>query len=98
MPVYPASDYAPVTTEINSDEIYYVLATPSTTTFTLSSTKNGTTAIPLSTGTGLSLKIRTATLIGTVPIPIRSYVDSVVNDGTQRVEKYYWVRHRVNRT
>lgn len=98
MPVYPTSNYAPVTTEINSDEIYYVLSTPSTTTFTLSSTKNGTTAVNLSTGVGLNLKVRTATLIGTVPIPIRSYVDSVVNDGTQRVEKYYWVRHRVNRT
>lgn len=98
MPIYPQADYAPVATEINSDEIYYVLTTPSTTTFTISSTKTGTTPVNLSTGTGLSLKIRTATLIGTVPVPIRSYVDNVVNDGTQRVEKYYWVRHRVNRT
>lgn len=97
MPIYPESNYAPSTTEINSEEIYYVLATPSATTFTLSSTKNGTTPVNLSTGTGLALKIRTATLIGTVPVPIRSYVDSVVNDGTQRVEKYYWVRHRINR-
>ena len=95
MPIYPMSSY---NTEINNSEIYYVLATPSTTTFTLSSTKNGTTGMSLTTGSGLSLKIRTATLIGTVPVPIRSYVDSVVNDGTQRVEKYYWVRHRVNRT
>ena len=96
MPVYPSASYN--TTEIDTNEIYYVLATPTTTTFTLSSTKNGTTPILLSTGSGLSLVIRTATLIGTVPVPIRSYVDSVVNKGTQRVEKYYWVRHRINRT
>lgn len=103
MPIYFMSDYKPVNTEISSDEIYYVLTAPYTTTqadsttFTITSTKNGTTPVDLSTGTGLGLKIRTATLIGTVPVPIRSYVDSVVNDGTGRVEKYYWVRHRINR-
>ena len=98
MPIYPETDYKPgATLELSSSEIYYVLSTPSDTTFTLSSTKNGATPIPLTAGTSLNLKIRTATLIGTVPVPIRSYVDSVVNDGTQRVEKYYWVRHRINR-
>lgn len=98
MPIYFETDYKPgATTELSSAEIYYVLATPSTTTFTLSSTKNGTTPLALTAGTSLNLKIRTATIIGTVPVPIRSYVDSVVNDGTQRVEKYYWVRHRINR-
>lgn len=98
MPIYPETDYKPgSTTELSSAEIYYVLSTPSTTTFTLSSTKNGVTPVALTAGTSLNLKMRTATLIGTVPVPIRSYVDSVVNDGTQRVEKYYWVRHRINR-
>lgn len=99
MPIYFEADYKPgATTELSSAEIYYVLATPSTTTFTISSTKNGTTPVALTAGTSLNLKVRTATLIGTVPVPIRSYVDTVVNDGTQRVEKYYWVRHRINRT
>ena len=94
MPIYFQSDYI---TEITSSQVYYVLATPSTTTFTISSTKNGTTVVNLTTGAGLGLKVLTATLIATVPVPIRSYVDSVVNEGTQRVEKYYWVRHRINR-
>lgn len=99
MPVYPEVDYTPGGTikEIDSSSVYYVLATPTTTTFTLSATKNGTTPIALTGGTGLSIKIRTATLLGTVPIPIRTFVDTVVNEGTGRVEKYYWVRHRVNR-
>lgn len=99
MAVYPESDYIPVSaTEIDSNLVYYVLATPTTTTFTLTATKGGSTAVNLTTGSGLSLKIRTAALLDSVPIPIRNYVDTVVNAGTGRVEKYYWVRHRVNRT
>lgn len=99
MPIYFEADYKPISAiELNSSEIYYVLtAAPGSSTFTISSTKNGTTPISLTAGTSLNLKVRTATLIGTVPVPIRSYVDSVVNDGTQKVEKYYWVRHRINR-
>jgi hypothetical protein len=94
MPVYPLDNY---TTGIDSNNIYYVLATPTTNTFTLTSTKNGTTPVSLTSGSGLNLTIRTATLLGSVPIPVRSFVDNVANDGTGRVEKYYWVRHRINR-
>jgi hypothetical protein len=94
MPVYPVDSY---TTQIDPDSIYYVLATPTTTSFTLTSTKNGTTPVTLTSGTSLNLRIRTATLLGAVPTPVRSFVDNVANDGTGRVEKYYWVRHRINR-
>jgi hypothetical protein len=94
MPVYPVDNY---TTEIDSNSIYYVLATPTTNTFTLTGTKNGTTPVSLTSGSGLNLTIRTATLLGSVPVPVRSFVDNVANDGTGRVEKYYWVRHRINR-
>ncbi len=94
MPVYPVDNYS---TQINSENVYYVLEAPSTTSFTLTSTKNGTTAITLSDSISLNLRIRTATLLGAVPTPVRSFVDNVANDGTGRVEKYYWVRHRINR-
>lgn len=95
MPVYPIDNY---NTQIDSESIYYVLTTPTTNTFTLTATKNGTTPVSLSSGTSLNLRIRTATLLGSVPIPVRSFVDTVANDGTGRVEKYYWIRHRINRT
>ena len=94
MPIYPID----TSNGIDSDNIYYVLTTPTASTFTLSSTKNGTTPVTLSSGTSLNLRIRTATLLGSVPVPVRSFVDNVANDGTGRVEKYYWVRHRINRT
>lgn len=93
MPIYPES----TSNGITSDSIYYVVATPSSTTFTVTSTKNSTTPDTLTNGSSLALKFRTATLLGTVPVPIRSFTDTVVNEGTGRVEKYYWVRHKVNR-
>jgi hypothetical protein len=93
MPVYPMD----TNSGLDSNSIYYVLTTPTTNTFTLTSTKNGTTPVTLTSGSGLTLTIRTATLLGSVPIPVRSFVDNVANDGTGRVEKYYWVRHRINR-
>jgi hypothetical protein len=98
MPIFPVDNYTPAsTTELDSNSIYYVLTTPTTSTFTLTDTKNGTTPVDLSTGSSLSFKFRTATLLGAVPVPIRSFVDTVANEGSGRVEKYYWVRHRINR-
>jgi len=95
MPIYPQDS----SNGISSDTIYYVVEididdVPNT--FSISATKNSETGDSFTSGTGLSLNIRTATLLATVPVPIRSYVDNVVNDGTGRVEKYYWVRHKVN--
>lgn len=98
MPIYPMDDYTPVSSvELNSNNVYYVLTTPTPSTFTLASTKAGVTAVDLSTGSSLTFKFRTATLLGAVPVPIRSFIDTVANEGTSRVEKYYWVRHRINR-
>ena len=61
---------------------------------------NNPMASPLifESGSALNIPIRTATLLASVATPTRSYVDSVVNEGTNRVEKYYWVRHKVLRT
>jgi hypothetical protein len=91
MPIYPRED----SNGLVSSGIYYVLSTPSTTAFTVTNVKNSNIATTLINGTGLSLKILTGTLIATVPVPTRSYVDTLVNDATGRVEKYYWVRHKV---
>jgi hypothetical protein len=93
MPVYPQI----TANNIQETEIYYVVATPTATTFKLSATKGGT-AISFTAGTGLSIKIRTATLLATTPVPARSYVDNIANEETGRVEKYYWVRYKVLRS
>jgi hypothetical protein len=94
MPIYPQTTL----NGVSSEAIYYVVSAPpeTPTVFTMSATKNSEVGDTFTTGSGLTLEIRTATLLATVPVPIRSYVDSVVNDGTGKVEKYYWVRHKVN--
>jgi hypothetical protein len=98
MPIYPVDNYiVSSTTQIDSNDIYYVLTTPTTTSFTLTAVKAPPATVTLTNGTSLNLRIRTATLLGAVPTPVRSFVDSIPNEGTGRVEKYYWVRHRINR-
>lgn len=87
-----------------STATYYVLTVPTTTTFTVSTTRSivspatSPATANLTNGTGLNLKIRTATLLATVPVPTTSFIDNIVNDATGRVEKYYWVRHRVTQS
>lgn len=82
--------------------VHEVLGDPMTsTTFKLSLIRpgeTGSTALTFTPGTGLNIPIRTATLLASVAMPTRSYVDSIVNEDTNRVEKYYWVRHKVLRT
>lgn len=93
MPVYPQS----TANGIDEAQIYYVVAVPTTTTFKLSLSKGGT-PIVFTAGTSLSIKIRTATLLATTPVPARSYVDNLANVETGRVEKYYWIRYKVLRS
>ncbi len=86
---------------LDNTKVYFVYEVLSTTTFKLSLVRPGgvgSAPLTFTTGTGLSLPIRTATLLTSVSTPSRSYVDSIVNEGTNRVEKYYWVRHKVLRT
>ena len=92
MPIYPQT----ALNGVSNEAVYYVVSTPTATTFTMSATKNSEVGDTFTSGSGLTLEIRTATLLATVPVPVRSYVDNVVNEGTGRVEKYYWVRHKVN--
>ena len=82
---------------LDPTRVYFVKSVLSPTSFTISETKGGATKV-LSSGTGLNIPIRTATLLASLPVPTRSYVDNIVNEGTGRVEKFYWVRHKAIRT
>jgi len=106
MPIYWVDTYR---NELLADNIYYVRETFSNNPalglnqFTLSTTKKTGVSAPeelpplltLTPATGLNLSCRTGILLATVPVPGNSYVDSVVNEDTGRVEKYYWIRHKV---
>lgn len=74
---------------------YFVLATPSTTQFTLSETRGGPIKA-LTNGSDLGAIVQTASLIATLPTPTNSFVD-VFGGIDGRVVKYYWVRHKVIR-
>lgn len=93
MPVYPQI----TSNGIDAARVYYVVAVPTTTTFRLAETKGGT-PVTFESGTSLDIKIRTATLLASTPIPARSYIDNITNEDTGRVEKYYWIRYKVIRT
>jgi hypothetical protein len=93
MPVYPQE----TSNLVDSTKVYFVADVPTTTTFKLATSRTGDPVL-FETGAGLNLRIRTATLLASVAVPSRSYVDSIVNEATNRVEKYYWVRHKVLRT
>lgn len=92
MPIYPQE----TTNGLDRAKIYFVLSTPTPSTFTVSESRSGPIS-QLTTGSGLNIKIRTATLLASLAVPTRSYIDTIVNEGTGRVEKYYWVRHKAIR-
>lgn len=106
MPIYWVDPYR---NELSADSIYYVRETYSNNPtlglnqFTLSTSKKTLVTDPptlpplltLTPGTGLDLVCRTGILLATVPVPGNSYIDTVVNEDTGRVEKYYWIRHKV---
>jgi len=82
--------------------VYEVIGSPATsTTLKLSlqrPSSTGSAAVIFPRGTGLNAPLRTATLLAAVPVPTRSYMDTIANDVSGTVEKYYWVRHKVVRT
>ena len=93
MPVYPQESAR----LLDSSKVYFVVDTPAPNTFKLSESRTGA-PLTFESGAGFNIRVRTATLLASVAMPTRSYVDSIVNEGTNRVEKYYWVRHKVLRT
>lgn len=76
---------------------YYIKSVPSDSSFTLTETLDGIEIGGFDNGIQLQLKILTATVIATVPPPSTSYVDIVSGAQTERVEKYYWIRYRINK-
>lgn len=74
---------------------YFVKTTPTANSFTLAETP---TDLPINTfenGTGLTLQMLTASIITTVSPPTTSYIDVVPGEGSERVHKYYWIRHKI---
>ncbi len=72
---------------------YYVLTTPSTTTFTLSLDRNGTT-LGITNDAAPNIIMNTSSLVSTVPINNENYID-IVSGLDSRITKYYWLRHKV---
>jgi hypothetical protein len=74
---------------------YYVKSVTAN-TFTLSNVKGGSTITTL-TNTTDNFLMRTAAIIANVTPPTNSYIDSDIYDMTgYRVEKYYWLRYKIN--
>lgn len=100
MPIYSLQAYQ--TDELINEGKYYVREVLSDTTFTLSLDKKNLVTpgtlpdiVSLTDGTSLTLQFMTAELLGTVDVPGNKFVDNAVSEGTGRVDKYYWIRHKV---
>jgi len=75
---------------------YYVKTVPTTTTFTLAETASGASITFPENGSGLSLRLLTANIITTVAPPTTSYIDVIPGQGSARIQKYYWIRHKIS--
>lgn len=83
---------------------YYVRSVAAPNKFQLSETEGGAVVNTFTPEAGLSVRFITASVIATVPAPINSYIDIITAGnslmfnpipGTDRVEKYYWIRHKI---
>ena len=93
MPVYPETTY---NNELFSGgRVYYVKDIISNNQFTLTENKQVGDIVPLTTDSGVNFRVRTGSLLYSVPVPGTTYFDNVPATGTQAVEKYYWIRHKV---
>lgn len=105
MPLWPVTRYGD---DLLLDQAYYVRETtdnrPSLgpNEFTLSLDKKNISnpgdlppLLSITPGTSIGLKMRTGALLSTVAVPGSTYVDLASNEDTGRVEKYYWIRHKV---
>jgi hypothetical protein len=92
MPIYPEVTY---NNQLLAGTVYYVKQVLTSTQFTITTNNQSNILFTLATATGLNLKIRTASLLATVPVPGNTFFDNVPAEGTDKVEKYYWIRHKV---
>lgn len=75
----------------------YYVKVQTATTFTLAKEKGGLSPNVSITNTSTPFTIRTGTVIATVQAPTSSYTDTdIVTDTGSRVEKYYWIRYKIN--
>jgi hypothetical protein len=65
-------------------------------TFTLAPEKGGVTLNTFVNGTGLAIQFQTANAIATVYPPQNNYLDTSLGSSQTRVQKYYWLRYRVD--
>jgi hypothetical protein len=65
------------------------------TSFTVSESADGPPITTFQNGTGLSLRFLTASIVTTVSPPTVSYIDVIPGEGSARVQKYYWIRHKI---
>lgn len=105
MIIYPTQAYLD---ELDPEVIYYVRETKANNValadneFSLSIDKKNIASpgslpdlLSLTPDTGLNIILRTGILLATVPVPGNTYIDTLANEDTGRVEKYYWIRHKV---
>ena len=92
MPIYPEDTY---NNELLNSKVYYVKDVLSGSQFTLTENKQTNAIVSLTSDAATNFRVRTASLLASVPVPGNSYFDNVPNEGTDKVEKYYWIRHKV---
>lgn len=92
MPIYPEDTY---NNELLNTKVYYVRDVISPKQFTVTENRQQNDLVSLTSNPTTNFRVRTATLLATVPVPGNSYFDNVPAEGTEKVEKYYWVRHKV---
>lgn len=92
MAIYPEDTY---NNELLNSKVYYVRDVISNTQFTVTENKQTNELTTLTANASTNFRVRTGVLLATVPVPGNSYFDNVPADGTQKVEKYYWIRHKV---
>jgi len=78
---------------LDQGRTYFILAIPASNKLQLSETRGGP-VLALKDDTYEEVYLQTAILTATVPVPATSHVD-VFGGIDDRVEKFYWVRHKV---
>jgi len=77
---------------------YFVKTTPSSTSFTLTENMSNPALTIFENGTQLNLRIMTGQVIATVDSAVTSYIDVIPGEGSTRVQKYYWIRHKITQS
>lgn len=77
---------------------YFVKTAPSSTTFTLTENMSNPALTIFENGTQLNLRIMTGQVIATVGSAVTSYIDVIPGEGATRIQKHYWIRHKITQS